>query len=186
MNAERLEMFAADHNIANNHIIYDAVRGTYINDYIEEAIPYVSYRAPMGLYGRMARQLKDECYMRLVECIKREQLSVDESVAMSIYQHQNMKEQLTFQAEFLEECAVVRFKEVGSGKMTLLTKKEMNAMLGKGRSMDLLDPCAMRMLPLLEYPYGEELTATMVLDGGNDEEEDIYKRDEVNIYDEVW
>ena len=42
------------------------------------------------------------------------------------------------------------------------------------------------MLPLLEYPYGEELTATMVLDGGNDEEEDIYKRDEVNIYDEVW
>jgi hypothetical protein len=33
----------------------------------------------------------------------------------------------------------------------------MNARLGKGRSMDVLDPMAMRMLPVLEYPYGEEL-----------------------------
>ena len=185
MNAEQLEMFAASHNIANNHIIYDAVRGTYINDYIQEAIPYVSYRAPMGLYGRMARQLKDECYMRLVELIKREMLSMEESVAMSIYQHQNMKEQLTFQAEFLEECAVVRFKDGMNGKLTLLTKKEMNAMLGKGRSMDLLDPCAMRMLPLLEYPYGEELTATLKLDN-NDEDEDMYKKENADIYDDSF
>lgn len=184
MNAEQLEMFAAAHNIANNHIIYDAVRGTYINDYIQEAIPYVSYRAPMGLYGRMARQLKDECYMRLVEMIKREMISVEEAVAMSIYEHQNMKEQLTFQAEFLEECAVVRFKEAGSGKLTLLTKKEMNAMLGKGRSMDLLDPMAMRMLPLLEYPYGEELTSTLVLD--NNGEEETYGTENTNIYDDTF
>ena len=37
---------------------------------------------------------------------------------------------------------------------------KMNAKLGKARSMDLLDPIAMRMLPCLEYVYGEELEKT--------------------------
>ena len=32
-------------------------------------------------------------------------------------------------------------------------------MLGKNRSMDLLDPCAMRMYPCLRLQYGEELNA---------------------------
>jgi hypothetical protein len=36
----------------------------------------------------------------------------------------------------------------------------MNAKLGKNRSMDLLDPFAMRFYPVLEYPYGEELMRT--------------------------
>ena len=65
-NAEYLQMFAASHNVSDSHIIYDAIRGTYINDYIPDAIQFVSYRAPMGLYGRGAVKLKDECYMRLV------------------------------------------------------------------------------------------------------------------------
>lgn len=183
MNAERLQMFAASHNIADNHIIFDAIRGTYILDYIPDAIPFVSYRAPIGMYGRMARSLKDECYLRLVELIKRGMISMDDKVASSNYNHQNLKEAITFQVEFLEECAVVRFKEVANGKKTLFTKKEMNAMLGKGRSMDVLDPCAMRMLPLLEYTYGEELTATMeLLPETNEQENDM-----VSIYDDsVW
>lgn len=161
-NAEYLEMFAASHDVANTHIIYDAIRGTYINDYIPEAIPYVSYRAPMGLYGRGAVKLKDECYMRLVEMIRRGELSMDDRVAEKIYEHQKTTEAITVQNEFLEECAVVCFKDAPSGKKTLLTKKEMNQKLGKGRSMDLLDPCAMRMLPVLEYPYGEERVRSTV------------------------
>ena len=156
-NAERLKMFAASHDVADSHIIYDAIRGTYINDYIPDAIQYVSYRAPMGLYGRGAVKLKDECYMRLVEMIKRGGLSMEDRVANRIYEHQKMKENITIQNEFLEECSVVCFKDAPSGKKTLLSKKEMNQKLGRGRSMDLLDPCAMRMLPVLQYPYGEEL-----------------------------
>lgn len=35
----------------------------------------------------------------------------------------------------------------------------MNQMLGKGRSMDLLDPCAMRMLPCAMIEYGSEIQA---------------------------
>ena len=72
--------------------------------------------------------------------------------------------------EFIEECAVVRFKDVQNGKKTLLTKKEMNARLGKGRSMDLLDPIAMRALPILSLPNGDELIGTME----NDDNDDLY------------
>ena len=82
--------------------------------------------------------------------------------------------------EFVEECSVVRFKDMPSGKKQLLQKKEMNAMLGKGRSMDLLDPVAMRMLPVLDLPYGDELSGTIC------EDEDEYSEDE-NIYnDSFW
>ena len=35
-------------------------------------------------------------------------------------------------------------------------------MLGKDRSMDLLDPCAMRMMPIIQYNKGEELTQTTI------------------------
>lgn len=175
-NAERLEMFAQQHDISNSHIIYDAIRGTYINDYIPEAIPFISNHAPIGMYGRMAYNLKSECYMRLVEAIKRQYISFEDSIANRTYDHANMKQAITIQDEFREECAVVRFKDMPSGKKALMSKKEMNAKLGKNRSMDLLDSCAMRFLPVLEYPYGEELMKTMneEVDDDDDERESIY------------
>lgn len=179
-NAERLEMFAAQYNISNTHIIYDAIRGTYINDYIPDAIPFFSYYAPRGLYGRMAYNLKAECYMRLVEAIKQGYISFSEEVANRTYEHQKLRTPITIQNEFIEECLVVRFKDMPSGKKALFSKKEMNAKLGKDRSMDLLDPCAMRFLPCLEYPYGEELEKTTI-------EEDVDSDDDFNqsIFDET-
>lgn len=180
MNAERLQMFAADHDIADSHIIYDAIRGTYINDYIPDAIPFVSYRQPIGLYGRAAYNLKAECYLRLVEAIKRGYLSFDDRIANKIYEHQKLKENITIQAEFMEECSVVRFKDMPSGKKALMSKKEMNAKLGKDRSMDLLDPCAMRFFACLEYPYGEELERTAGLMDNDDDD----KNGDTDIYDE--
>lgn len=186
-NAEQLEMFAEKHDISNSHIIYDAIRGTYINDYIPEAIPFFSYAHPMGMYGRMARQLKDECYMRLIEMIKRGDLSMEDSVACRIYEHQKLKESITIQNEFMEECAVVRFKEVQNGKKTLLSKKEMNAKLGRGRSMDLLDPIAMRMLPVLELPYGDEICGTINFDDDSEDDDDKEWGHSGSIYnDSTW
>lgn len=184
-NAEQLEMFAATHGVANSHIIYDAIRGTYINDYIDEAIPFFSYKHPIGMYGRMAGRLKDECYLRLVDVIKRNNMSIEESVAERIYEHQNLKERITIQNEFLEECAVVRFKDIANGRKTLLSKKEMNQKLGKGRSMDLLDPCAMRMLPVLAFTYGDELEGTINL--RDERDDDSYSSGNCSIYDDsLW
>lgn len=155
-NAEALMMMANKYRIATNHIIYDATRARYINDYIPEARPYISAASPRGMYKFEASRLKDECYLRLVQMINRGFISFSEEVANKVYQHNVMKQHITFFNEFLEECSVVRFNKVRNGRQSLLTKKEMNRMLGKGRSMDILDPIAMRMLPILEYAYGEE------------------------------
>lgn len=180
-NAEALQIFAQKHNVADNHIIYDAIRGTYINDYIEDAIPFVSYRAPMGLYARLAYNLKSECYLRLVKMINDHRISISDEVAQSRYVHAKLNQNIMVITEFVEECSVVRFKDMPSGKKQLLAKKEMNAMLGKGRSMDLLDPVAMRMLPVLDLPYGDELSGTV-----RDDDEDEGDEDE-NIYnDSFW
>lgn len=175
-NAEALHFFAVKHGVADSHIIYDAIRGTYINDYIEEAVPFVSYRAPMGMYGRLAYNLKAECYLRLVKMINDGRLSMSDTVAYSRYIHHNLHQDVLVMTEFIEECSVVRFKDMPSGKKQLLSKKEMNALLGKGRSMDLLDPVAMRMLPVLDLPYGDELTGSMPEDEEKEEEdENIYE-----------
>ena len=182
INADKIMMMAEKYNIPDSHIIYDGVRAVYINDYIDEAVPYISYRHTLGKYGRMYKNLKDECYARLVNIIKREMLSFDDKIASDIYTHLKISSPITIKDEFIEECSVVRFKDVPGGRKTLINKKEMNQMLGKGRSMDLLDPIAMRMYPLLEYEYGEELIKTAV-----EKEDDIYIKNNykcVDIYDE--
>lgn len=181
-NAERLKLFAEKHDIADSHIIFDATSAAYMRDYMPDAIPFKSIHKPMGMYMRMARWLKDECYLRLIEVMKRGELSMDDSVAYKTYEHQKLKERITVQNEFEEECRVVRFDKANNGKLALYSKKQMNAKLGKGRSMDLLDPIAMRMYPVLEYAYGEELQSTMY--DGNDEYDDENNNDIFN--DSFW
>lgn len=157
INAERARLFAASEGVAESHIIYDATAGRYFNDYIPDAIPYISAAKAMGIYYLSAMTIKDLCYLRLSYMIKRGQLTFSDKVANAVYTHQNLKYRVTIQNEFMEECAVVRFDKMQSGKKKLQSKKEMNRNLGKDRSMDLLDPCAMRMYPCLNMEYGSEL-----------------------------
>lgn len=190
-NAELLLNFAKKHDIGPSHIIYDGTRGLYINDYIPDAIPFVSAKKSEGMYYLEARNLKDECYMRLAEAIKRGEFSIADEVANRKYEHQRLKETISIQNEFLEECAVVYFVDAGSGKKRMPTKKEMNAKLGKERSMDVLDPCAMRMYPYLEYVYGEELIKTASwyknADDDDDDEYDAFGFKKQTIYDDtLW
>lgn len=183
MNADKIMMLAEKHGIPDDHIVFDGVRAVYINDYIDYAVPFISYRRALGKYWRMYYNLKDECYARLVEVVKRGMLSFDDKIAESIYTHKGINNPITIKTEFIEECSVVRFKDMPGGKKSLLNKKEMNKMLGKNRSMDLLDPIAMRMLPLLEFEYGQELIMTSV--AVTEEEEDNYNPN--SVYDDsTW
>lgn len=167
INAERAKAFARKEGVAEAHIIYDATAGRYFNDYIPDAIPYISAAKPIGIYYLSAVTLKDLCYLRLCYMIKRGQLTFDDKVASSTYTHQNLKYNVTLQNEFMEECSVVQFDIMQSGKKKLRSKKEMNRNLGHGRSMDLLDPCAMRMYPCFNIEYGNELQEGFKL-AGND------------------
>lgn len=184
-NAEILIYLAKKHNISNSHIIFDGIRGSYINDYIPEAIAFISYRTSIGLYQRMFYNLKSECYIRVVMAIKNRYISFAPEIGKKIYSHQNLTEKITILNEFIEECLVIAFRDMPNGKKALLNKKEMNGKLGYGRSMDLLDPIAMRFLPVLEYPYGEELIKSNALFQNDSDDNNEFSIN--NIYDEtIW
>lgn len=184
INADKLRFMAEKHNIPDSRIIYDGIRALYINDYIPDAVAFISNRKPLGKYGRAYMSLKDECYARLVNVIARGDLSFAEKVYKAIYEHQDITKILTIKDEFIDECSVVKFKDGLSGRKTLINKKEMNALLGHNRSMDVLDPIAMRMLPLLQYEYGSELLMTTVVGHGETDYMDTHYAD---VFDEsTW
>lgn len=186
LNAEKARVFAAKVGVPECRIIYDATSGRYFNDYIQDAIPYISASRPLGMYQLSAVTMKDLCYLRLCYMIKRGELTFADDVANTIYTHQNLKYNVTVQNEFLEECSVVRFNKMPNGKRRLQSKKEMNRNLGKGRSMDLIDPCAMRMYPCIEMEYGTELQRGFE---SNYEEDEAYRKQAgmQSVYDEtLW
>ncbi len=185
-NAEAVRTFAFEHGTAESHIIYDATAGRYFNDYISDAVPYISQNRPFGLYQLTAQSVKDMCYLRLCKMIENGTITFDEKLAKQTYTHQNLKYKVTVENEFLEECSVVRFDDMPSGKKKLWNKKKMNMMLGKGRSMDLLDPCAMRMYPCANIEYGNEVQAGYY-NNVEESKEAALAGDGSSIYDEhLW
>ena len=186
-NALNVQIFAQNNGVAESHIIYDGTSARYFGDYVPDAICYLSSRKSFGMYANQAPTVKDMCYLRLTKMIQAGGITFDEKIANQNYIRQDLKHAVSFEVEFLEECSVVRFKELPNGGRKLLSKKEMNAKLGKDRSMDLLDPCAMRMYPCANIPYGEELEQ-----GFKDVEEEETENsgefataDTMNVYDDT-
>lgn len=159
INATRIQQLQQKHDIAACHVIYDATGGgRYMSTFIEEAIPFISNTKAKGMESLNHVYLKDECYSRLIWMINNERISFAQGIGDKIYSHKKIKYPISIRSEFIEECSVLRFKEQSNGKKRLANKKEMNAMLGKGRSMDWLDPMAMRMYPIIYSKRGEELS----------------------------
>lgn len=183
-NATRTKIFAAKHNIGYSHIIFDAIRGMYFKDYIPEAIPFESYRAPMGINALQYTKLKDCCYGKLIYLIKNNLISISYDVARRTYINaaSKTKSDLTVENEFIEEIRVVRWVDAPNGKKRLMTKKEMNKALGRGRSMDLADPMSMRMYPLLDIADGYELENSK--QRYSIYQDDMRSGNRVNIYDD--
>jgi len=184
INAERVKMFAARNNVANSHIIYDAIRtGLYLNAFIPEAIPYESNRSPLGVNALQYMRLKDCCYGKLIYLIKNGFISCVDNVAKRTFEHQKMKNRITIQEEFVREARVIRFVDAQNGKKRLMTKKEMNKQLGSGQSMDIMDACSIRMYPLLKYNDGYELESSKYEYQVYQEQQDSGQR--VDIYNDM-
>lgn len=156
-NATACRVLAEKWNIAHSRIIFDATNGMYFKSYIPEARTFISRNSARGLYKTTYQYMKDECAYRLTEMIKGDYISFSEKVANMQYKHQKLTAYTSIKTEFIQECYALRFKDKGNGKRALYTKVEMNAILGKSRSMDLLDPCLMRMMPIVQSVIGEEL-----------------------------
>ena len=184
-NARQIKLFADKNEVIESHIIFDGTAGRYLNDYLPDAVAFLSSSRPVGIYYLQAMKLKDLCYLRMMRMINGGRLTFDESVSQRTYAHQNLKYPVTVENEFLEECAVVRFDEMSGGAKKLWTKKKMNAMLGNGRSMDVLDPCAMRMFPCTNIEYGREIEEGFMR--GKEEAEEEKNTSGQNIYDDrLW
>lgn len=181
-NAQRIKRMQVKHNVGNSHVIFDGTRAMYIPDYIPDSIPFISGYRPRGLYRLNFQLLKDEVYMRLVNAINENRISMSPEIADMQYKHQKVEGLLTVLAEFVDECSVVRFNEVAGGKKRLWTKKEMNSKLGHEGSMDITDACAMRYFPCLACEYGAELEYGVSQYA--DDEEDDFSPFKVNIYDD--
>lgn len=179
-NSEFLKTLAQRHGIGYSHIVFDGNNASYMNDYIEEAIPYVSYFKGLGEEQWYCSTLKDCCAARFVYLMKKRMISISDEVLRSRYIHQNLKIDISFQLEFIEECAVVKFSESRNGKRALMHKKKMNDRLGKGRSMDLIDNFFMRMYPILldDIMRGDELIATRQKEEVEDIDSD-YERESI-------
>lgn len=187
-NAMLIKTFAQDNKTAEAHIIFDGTSARYFNDYLPDAICYLSSKKSFGMYSNQTITVKDMCYIRLVKMMKEEGLTFSEDVANRNYVRQDLRKAYTVEVEFLEECSVLRFEDTPTGKKKLWSKKKMNALLGKDRSMDLLDPCAMRMYPCANMPYGEELEYGFTAVAESEDTNVSYgSKDAVNIYDEtLW
>lgn len=157
-NAQHIVALAEKWNIPHSKIIFDATNGMYLKDYISDAIPFKSRNSAIGLYKATYMYMKNECAYRFVEMVRNGGISFDSKVAAKKYVHTKIKHESTIQNEFIQECYVLRFREDKGGRKALYGKKEMNSMLGNGRSMDLLDCFIMRMRPILRLPIGSELT----------------------------
>jgi hypothetical protein len=157
-NAQHIVVLAEKWNVPLSQVIFDGTNGMYLKDYITEARPFKSRNSAIGLYKATYMYMKNECAYRLIEMIRNNGISFDDKVANKRYVHKKLHGETTIRNEFVQECYVLRFREDKGGRKALFGKKEMNQMLGHGRSMDLLDCFIMRMRPILRLPIGSELT----------------------------
>ena len=107
----------------------DGTSARYFGDYVPDAICYLSSRKSFGMYANQAPTVKDMCYLRLTKMIENGDITFDEKIGNQNYVRQDLKHACSVENEFLEECSVVRFKELPNGGRKLLSKKEMNAKL---------------------------------------------------------
>ena len=183
-NADMVKDLCLKYNIPETNVIFDATGGMYFKDYMPCSLAYYSNASPMGFYKHKYMKLKDECYGRLCAVMEKSRLSFSEELANKTYTHAKLTEKITVKEEFKEECSCVKFKDDVGIRKSLITKREMRKLMGKFRSPDLLDPCAMRMMPVLIYSNGEELEKTASYSRDEDDyESGIY----VNVHDDsTW
>lgn len=163
------------YDIGNFNVIYDSVGlGRFISGFISGAVAYNSNNSATKLGKAKYDRIKTECAFKLAEMIEARSISIDPKLANRVYKHKNIKELRTFKQEFIIESKVLKTKMQDNGKVALISKKEMGALLGKGRSPDIIDPMIMRMVVDLDFiPVSQGLSGNELMFGKDDQHIDI-------------
>jgi hypothetical protein len=131
----------AEYNIRNKNICYDATgSGMYLKNYLPNSYVFHSGAKPIGKKQKEFEHLKTQCYYLLSELI------MDEDSTFRIYDD-NLKEEL--------EEELLQIKTVPKEKMDDVIKmiKKDDIKKAIGRSPDILDALAMRMVYTVKTTY---------------------------------
>jgi hypothetical protein len=165
-----VQLLQQKHDIGNYNIIYDSIGvGSFFSGFFSGAVAFNSNFTPSKAGKARFSTLKAECAHKLSEMLDARAISIEKNLLDRIYKHKNAKESRTIRQELIRESKVLIPKVSNNGKIGLITKKEMGAMLGKGNSPDLLDPMILRMYPDLDYvPNGIVPTGDTYMQGKDD------------------
>lgn len=152
------------HDIGNMNVVYDSIgAGTFFGGFITGARRFNSNFAVSRSGKGKFENARAECVYKLAEMLQANAISIEGNLANRLYKHIGNKQPKTIKEEMLFESKAFVPIRKDNGKIKMPTKKEMQLILGKGRSPDLIDPMVMRMYLDLSYvpssavPSGEKL-----------------------------
>lgn len=136
-----IKKMAADHRVPNKNIVFDNDGvGQFVDGFIEGAQEFNNGATALPEPGkinakpRAYQNLKTQCYYCSGDAVARGEYKVSEKVANTMYD-----DKMTVRQRMIyERKAIKRAKADHDGKLKIIGKEEMKAMLG-GDSPDLLD-----------------------------------------------
>lgn len=135
---EAISNMANKHRVPNQDIVYDNDGvGGFVDGFIVGAIPFHNGGSPID--GENYQNLKTQCYYKSSDRTNAGGYHISESVANTMYD-----DKMTVRQRFLyERRAIKRDKKDKDGKLCIIPKDKMKAMIG-GQSPDLMDMFMMR------------------------------------------
>lgn len=133
-----IKAMANKHQVQNSHICYDNDGvGGFIDGFIVGAIPFVNGATPVK--NEKYENLKTQCYYKSGDRVNEGKYRVSEYVANKMYDDKSTVRQQLIK----ERRAIQRDKTDNDGKLKIIPKKQMKAILS-GKSPDLMDMFMMR------------------------------------------
>lgn len=134
---DNINKLAKLYHIPNSNILYDNDGvGGFIDGFIEGAIEFKNNGKVIGKVNYT--NLKTQCYFLLADKINKNEMFISEKVAQTKVKNKTVRELIES-----ERKAIKRFKADSDGKLRIIPKEEMKAILG--HSPDFMDMLMMRM-----------------------------------------
>lgn len=162
------------YDIGNGNVIYDSIgSGMFFGDWIVGAVRFNSNFAVSRAGKGRFFNARAECAYKLQEMLDARAISAEPSLGKRDYKHKHNKYKRNVKDEMVFESRAYVPVVQSNGKIKMPTKKEMQAILGKNRSPDLLDPMLMRMYIDLKYVPGNVVPPEAELLERRNSEQDI-------------
>lgn len=144
---DAIDRMARKHRVQNQDITYDNDGvGGFVDGFIVGSVPF--HNGGTAISGENYKNLKTQCYYKSGDRVNKGEYIVSEYVANMMYD-----DTMTVRQRFMyERKAIKRDKADNDGKLCIIPKEQMKAML-KNTSPDLMDMFMMREMPELGFQF---------------------------------